>query len=179
MTVGLLYALLQGRIGSMEKFAAHALQLHRSFQGGKGSGYDIYTSIMGGAGLFTGGEVPQWSPICPDLYQDIHLLRGARACRTHSALAELHSFEASEPKRLEKYLRTSNTLTQQLTHSLRSFHKASRINRWINRHLSQPIPWEDLEIKPLGAGGELGAAIGPVKQGQRLAISQRGVQCLL
>jgi phosphomevalonate kinase len=40
-----------------------ALKAHRRWQGGHGSGYDIITSANGGAGCFTGGEEPAWTPL--------------------------------------------------------------------------------------------------------------------
>ena len=40
-----------------------ALRAHRSWQGGRGSGYDILSSAQGGAGHFTGGHIPTWSPL--------------------------------------------------------------------------------------------------------------------
>lgn len=41
----------------------NALMAHRHFQGGRGSGYDVYTSAHGGAGLFRGGISPTWEKI--------------------------------------------------------------------------------------------------------------------
>lgn len=37
-----------------------AVRAHRAFQGGKGSGYDVACSTMGGMLRFVGGEVPRW-----------------------------------------------------------------------------------------------------------------------
>ncbi|OQX28731.1 MAG: hypothetical protein B0D92_07390 [Spirochaeta sp. LUC14_002_19_P3] len=59
-----------------EDIIAAALHTHRHFQNGLGSGYDIYTSAHGGAGLFTGGETPSWQPISPPSGIQCYLLRG-------------------------------------------------------------------------------------------------------
>ena len=177
ITIGLLYALLEGKIGNVDQLCTRALHLHRSFQGGKGSGYDIFTSCMGGVGLFTGGVLPEWKPLDPKLYDGIYLLRGSRSCNTRTAIKQLKQFESLHPIRMEKYLNTSNTLIRQLTSSLRPFHRASLLNRWINRHISQQIEWENLSVKPLGAGGEIGAALSPYQDGSKLRISSEGVQC--
>ena len=47
----------------IEQVAGSALRAHRKWQGGRGSGYDVLTSAYGGAGHFTGGIVPSWSPL--------------------------------------------------------------------------------------------------------------------
>ncbi len=47
----------------IEQVAGSALRAHRKWQGGRGSGYDILTSAYGGAGHFTGGIIPSWSPL--------------------------------------------------------------------------------------------------------------------
>ncbi|ADI38476.1 putative phosphomevalonate kinase [Waddlia chondrophila 2032/99] len=178
VTIGLLSALLEGQIGSIDQLAWHALQLHRSFQGGRGSGYDIYASCLGGVGLFKNSNPPEWQPLNPDLYREIYLLRGAYSCDTRSVLKELKHFETAHPLQIKKYIKTSNALIQQLSLSLRLFHRASLLNRWINRHLAQKIQWEEISVKPLGAGGEIGAALTPMEHSKPLHISLEGVQCL-
>lgn len=40
-----------------------ALSAHRRAQGGRGSGYDVAASYFGGAGIFTGGTNPGWTPL--------------------------------------------------------------------------------------------------------------------
>lgn len=177
VTIGLLYALSEGKFETIEQLRKQALKLHRDFQGGKGSGYDIFTSCMGGVGLFTGGEFPSWKSLDSVLFENIYLLRGSRSCDTRSAIKQLKQFEAANPRRIEKYLKTSNMLTRQLAHSLRPFHRASILNRWINRQISQRIEWESLSVKPLGAGGEIGAALSPYTDSKKLRISSLGVQC--
>jgi phosphomevalonate kinase len=52
----------RGRVNKSEVLRA-ALEGHRSWQGGRGSGYDILCSVHGGSGLFTGGAVPGWEPV--------------------------------------------------------------------------------------------------------------------
>ncbi len=46
--------------------ARAALEAHRHAQGKQGSGYDIFTSCYGAAGMFTGGKIPRWSPLRED-----------------------------------------------------------------------------------------------------------------
>ena len=40
-----------------------AVRAHRMFQGGRGSGYDVTSSILGGAIRFVGGEPPRWDQL--------------------------------------------------------------------------------------------------------------------
>ena len=62
-------AMLVGRSTGLEDaqlidFAAEAaLAGHRAAQGGRGSGYDIFTSLYGGCGIFTGGIKPRWQDL--------------------------------------------------------------------------------------------------------------------
>ncbi|MFW6362934.1 MAG: hypothetical protein ACOC0D_03720 [Spirochaeta sp.] len=44
------------------QLAQIAVQAHRRFQHGRGSGYDVMTAVMGGTGFFYGGEKPGWRP---------------------------------------------------------------------------------------------------------------------
>ena len=59
---------------SREVIANAALEAHRHAQGKRGSGYDIFTSCYGSAGIFTGGDRPQW-----DLLNEDHPLFSTRA----------------------------------------------------------------------------------------------------
>jgi phosphomevalonate kinase len=175
-TIGLTYALMHEELESISELATTALELHRSLQGGRGSGYDILTSCMGGAGLFCGGECPTWTPLDTTLYQNISLVRGPNPCDSKNAVEKLTVFASKVPARFEKYMRTSNTLVAKLTHSLHSFPYSVSLNRWINRQLDLSLPWKKNDIKPLGAGGELGALLYPIPNSFPLNISTCGVQ---
>jgi len=67
VSVCLTAAVLQATGLNTETTAAHtvrlALEAHRAFQSGTGSGYDVFCSYHGGTGLFTGGTHPAWAPI--------------------------------------------------------------------------------------------------------------------
>ena len=174
VTIGLACALLEP--ADKEALLAQSLKLHRGFQGGKGSGYDIYASCNGGAGLFKGGEVPTWEPLQPGLFQTLHLLRGEHPCDTRQALQHLQQFEKQKPNDFTDFLNRSNAMVNDLSHSLESFQKSIELNHWINARLPQELPWREETIKPLGAGGEIGATLSPLPDSEPLIISQDGIQ---
>ena len=53
-----LFLLMEKREDELCRLPFLALQSHRRFQDGRGSGYDVLTSYHGGTGIFTGGELP-------------------------------------------------------------------------------------------------------------------------
>lgn len=178
-TIGLTFALMHKEIHTEDELIRIALDLHRTFQGGKGSGYDILTSCKGGAGLFQGGQTPYWKPLNPYLYRGMYLVKGETACNTRSTLDLLSQFEARYPERVQQFIKVSNQLVRRLSQSMRCFSRSIAVNHWINRNLSQTIPWGPESIKPLGAGGEIGATFTKLKGSELLRINPRGVQCLL
>lgn len=71
---------------------------HRKWQGGCGSGYDIFTSANGGAGCFTGGQLPSWESLnWPSL--QYWLLKGSISI---SSVRALRRYEAWK-KNLDKH----------------------------------------------------------------------------
>lgn len=177
-TVGLTYALKYPVISSKEELIKHALKLHQSFQGGKGSGYDIFTSVYGGAGLFEKQRFPIWKSLNQNLYHNFYLVRGKTSCNTRASLALLEEYALKNPEKLRKFLSVSNRLVSRLTASLRLFRFAANLNYWINTQLSQSLSWKPPAIKAIGAGGELGITLDRTSSAHPLRISAMGVQCL-
>lgn len=178
-TIGLAYALIHNEIHTDNELINLTLDLHKSFQGGRGSGYDIVTSCKGGAGLFRGGLTPRWKPLNPLLYSGMYLVKGKNSCNTRTTLDQLQKFEIESPKRIQQFIRVSNQLVTRLSQSMHCFSRSIVVNHWINHHLTQEIPWGPETIKPLGAGGEIGASLEKIEGSELLRISPRGVQCLL
>ncbi len=175
-TVGLTFALLQDQLKRepklIEELFPVALRIHRTFQGGKGSGYDILTSIMGGMGVFESGTLPSWTPIDPQPYNGVSLIRGKGSCNTKNALLKLSQIDSLL---LQKFVRVSNKVVKLGTQSPHTFVHARRLNHWINHQLGIPIQWINTDIKALGAGFELGATLSGT--GEPLKISTKGVRC--
>lgn len=87
---------------TLKSFALKAaLDGHRLSQGGRGSGYDVYTSFHGGVGLFTGGRQPSWKaldgyPLPPALlFPGRRAVSSSEAVRRFRAWRELHNGEAT------------------------------------------------------------------------------------
>lgn len=75
----------------------NALSAHRCFQGGFGSGYDVYASYHGGIGLFKGGIQPAWTPLCwPEAIRG-YLLCGPSPIRSPEAFERYSSWAAGAP----------------------------------------------------------------------------------
>ena len=95
-------ALLVGRAAGLKDneltdFSAEAaLAGHRESQGGRGSGYDIYTSLYGGCGIFTGGEKPSWSALKALPITQAVLVPGPAAVLSSEAVSAYRHWLASQ-----------------------------------------------------------------------------------
>lgn len=69
-----------------------ALKAHRRWQKGRGSGYDILTSINGGAGIFLGGKVPEWTPLPWPSELKFWLIRGPAPVNSSDAVKKYRSW---------------------------------------------------------------------------------------
>ncbi|MDT8297407.1 MAG: hypothetical protein RQ801_03830, partial [Spirochaetaceae bacterium] len=70
-----------------------AIEAHREFQGGRGSGYDVLTSARGGAGLFTGGRFPIWESLFWPEDIESWLLKGPLPVRTPEAVVKYQQWK--------------------------------------------------------------------------------------
>lgn len=142
-----------------------AVEAHRAFQGGKGSGYDVAASLFGGLGLFQGGRFPSWTPAFFVLPKKLALVPGSRAVRTVSALGNYRTWKSTDPGAHSDYLEENNRLVTLLAES-REFNPELLIKlREISRNLGTVIgvsadwtpPTGELNPgwKALGAGNEL------------------------
>ncbi|RKX89443.1 MAG: hypothetical protein DRP70_03670 [Spirochaetes bacterium] len=79
-----------------------ALRAHSSWQGGRGSGYDVLTSAYGGAGRFTGGVQPKWDTLSwPDDSEsprilESWLIKGAEAVKSPDAVSRFQRWQNSK-----------------------------------------------------------------------------------
>jgi phosphomevalonate kinase len=127
LAVALVTALLAG-FGVLEErdpargrasVAKLALEAHRRYQGG-GSGYDVYASVYGGLGLFTGGAEPAWEAVpLAGLPRPLYLIRGGETARTKDAVEDFASWRAREPAAAKRFLRGSNKACTALAGSIR------------------------------------------------------------
>lgn len=192
--VGLTAALLR-LSGITEKRAAAALprlalEAHRKAQGGRGSGYDVYTSSFGGIGLFQGGRRPSWRSLELPWMPPLVLFRGEKSVFTGSAVDRYLGWKNSHPRRAREFLKVSNRAVLRFARS-RSWTDAAEsfvCCRSLSLQLGKEIG-VDAEIRPpagsgcshyksLGAGNEIGVCIGgrPAGEAEELILSPGGVQ---
>ena len=92
----------------------HAGPIHREFQHGHGSGYDVLVSTAGGGGLFRGGPSPSLTPL------DLRWLRGAlvakanHAVRTAGAARSFKRWKHTASHEARTLLERSNMLVSEL-----------------------------------------------------------------
>jgi len=208
VTVGLTYLLLHHAYSKtpnlVEEVFPLALGIHRSFQGGKGSGYDIATSLFGSAGLFTGGAMPSWKPIATPWMDSLFITRGDDEASTKKAVSRFNQYKEKNPEEATHFLQQSNELVEKmaactnLPSAKEAFEKGSALNRWIHEkigvssegpqlyQLLQNYRAKGFPAKALGAGGEIAAVLmtneddtllGQSSQLEPLEISRRGLRC--
>jgi phosphomevalonate kinase len=150
-----------------------ALRAHRRAQGGKGSGYDIFTSFHGGCGLFRGGIQPGWDPCTLPENPRVLLFAGAAPVSTFDAMQRYQMWKDHNPGEAQDYLRESNSAVRSfiragsLTSALKWFNVCKRVGIELGRTIGVPAeltvpPGLDPKwCKALGAGNELGLCILP------------------
>ncbi len=120
VAVGIAYALLTfvgypaaGRIDGpwLRKTAAYriALEGHRRFQGGRGSGYDIAVSTVGGPLLFCGGANPAYRKISLPWLPRLCLFRGPAPVATTGAVRRYDAWKRENPEKAARFLQDSNS----------------------------------------------------------------------
>jgi phosphomevalonate kinase len=150
-----------------------ALRAHREAQGGRGSGYDVMCSWHGGAGTFSGGTVPSWTPAAMPASFRIVLFPGPGPVLTPDAVRLYAAWKQANPHAARQFLEESNRLVRSFVAA--SVHDAPAC--WaacrqlgielgdaigvsarlaVPRELDPP-GW----CKAIGAGNELGACLLP------------------
>ncbi|MEI6385835.1 MAG: hypothetical protein WCQ50_04315 [Spirochaetota bacterium] len=93
-----------------------ALAAHRSFQGGRGSGYDVAASCFGGLGLFTGGATPSWEALVggapgrrlsPAALPSLALFRGPKAVSSPESVGLYQAWRLAHPGAFRDFLAAS------------------------------------------------------------------------
>lgn len=177
VAVGLTALLLSFAGLNQERLFPLALEAHRAFQGGRGSGYDVAASLFGGAGLFTGGERPSWTPLTQaDWWKHLFLVRGDEKVLSREVLGR---FEGLDKEVVLRFVEETNALVETLIFSddiaqvLKIFEAAAKTNRELNERLGIVSEGPKLHAllnhyrargcaaKPLGAGGEIAALFCP------------------
>lgn len=183
-----------GRPGN-ETVARLALAAHRSAQGGTGSGYDVYASVNGGLGLFTGGVEPAWERRDSGDLPELYLFPGPKAVSTRSSIDRYRRWKRRNTGRALAFLEQSNRIVQSFLSArspadAASFLRAGRElgielgdSIGVNARIMAPEGLDPDLCKSVGAGNELGlyfrvpgAVEPPPGAGaRRVSISERGL----
>jgi len=148
-----------------------ALDAHRHLQGGRGSGYDVVTSLYGGVGVFTGGARPSWTPSDGWWLRDGALVVNREHSSTPRAVSRHADWREANPERWEQLRRKSRDATEALAGARnwkeveRAFARARDAGREIGAAIEVSACTEDTfeggrlpaerMCKAVGAGSEL------------------------
>ncbi|MDR7610650.1 MAG: hypothetical protein QN161_12295 [Armatimonadota bacterium] len=165
--------------------ATVAVRVHRLFQGGRGSGYDVWCSALGGTSVFEGGEAPRAEPVTLPWLPAVALVRGPAPVATGVAVGAFQDLRHRSPDRVAGYVRHSNASIRALRQAHRfeealpELHAAASRARALGQELGRPaeVP-EGLQTfafaKGVGAGDELFVVLDSAE-----ALRQGGLQPLV
>jgi phosphomevalonate kinase len=174
--VGLCWALLALAAGAPPQPAGvleAALAAHRRAQGGRGSGYDVFASFHGGAGLFVGGARPSWRPLDLPWLEPLYLFHGESSLSTPGAIGKYREWRLRRPGEARGFLEESNRLVSSFSRAasrgeaLVSLRRCRELGLRLGEAIGVPAsmqPPDDRDgiraedCKALGAGNELGLA---------------------
>lgn len=150
-----------------------AVNAHRALQGGRGSGYDVACSILGGSIRFVGGEIPRWERL--DLIREwatlgvrLYVWHGDKPVGSGSAVEAFdHHFPRDTSAAAEIITRSNEAVAMILgagtwPHLVSGFKHAGAISREIGTRIGVPadLPGDTLPngpdwiVKASGAGNE-------------------------
>jgi phosphomevalonate kinase len=110
----LLFAKAMAPDADPESLTQAAIEAHRIFQGGRGSGYDILTSSRGGAGLFVGGQHPSWESLSwPDNIEN-WLLKGPSPVKTPEAVGKYQQWKRDHTNQYHMLMREMDSVIKEL-----------------------------------------------------------------
>lgn len=167
-----------------------AVEAHRTAQGGRGSGYDIATSLYGGLGVFTGGKIPSWHSIKKIFIFSFSLFQGEKPVKTLNAIQAYRKWREGDHSNL--WLEKVNSLVSffesnpnedSLIYVLR---EAEKLGKTLSNEIGVPADlsindrkWQNSSlIKALGAGNETFLFYNPPchKVFTSIAMAQEGLR---
>lgn len=146
--------------------ATVAVRVHRLFQGGRGSGYDVWCSALGGTSVFEGGEAPRAEPVPLPWLPAVALVRGPAPVATGGAVGAFQDLRRRSPDRVAEYVRQSNAsiralrLAHRFEEALPEFHAAASRAQALGQEIGRPAEVPEwlrtfAFAKGVGAGDEL------------------------
>ncbi|MBN1241478.1 MAG: hypothetical protein JXA15_02080 [Spirochaetales bacterium] len=173
------FCLLAGKAAGLDgnALAAFALEAaldgHRAAQGGRGSGYDVYASFHGGAGLFEGGLKPRWTALPGLPVPEGRVFAGKAPVSSAMAIAAFEVWTRRESAASARLLEDSERAVRALALApdaatfLKRLEHAREAGIAIGEaigfpaRLEAPARFEGAVVKASGAGDELGLAFFP------------------
>ncbi|MFP4376781.1 MAG: hypothetical protein ACLFP4_07025 [Spirochaetales bacterium] len=157
---------------------------HRAAQSGRGSGYDVASSLVGGTILFTGGHAPAAAPVSLPWLTDLFLFAGSAPVPTPGAVGRYETWKREHPALATQFLETSNALVSSFVSAGTRAAAAEIMERYasVTQELGERIgvPTKitapvgtpvGIPRKAIGAGNELGIAWPQEHHGALGAIS--------
>ncbi|MFW5741663.1 MAG: mevalonate kinase [Spirochaetota bacterium] len=151
-----------------------ATEAHRAAQGGRGSGYDVAVSSLGGVVLFTGGALPRARRVELPWLPPVSLFEGHDPVATTGAVARFHAWRETHAGEARSFLERSNELVDRfvaasawadartvvLEYRDLTLDLGRRIG--VPARVEPPVPvGADGVSKAVGAGDELGVILAP------------------
>jgi phosphomevalonate kinase len=163
-----------------------ALEGHRSLQGGRGSGYDIFTSYHGGFGLFTGGRTPSWRALDAESLPDLAVFPGISSVGSSNAVLRYQEMKFLKDAKLSSGVGHMRLAVEAYVDGSIDFDETLRRARQAGICIGDIIGVDamlyhdyysgDCFCKALGAGNELGLVVHPLHLpdvGSALEIKKR------
>ena len=174
-----------------ELLLEHAVAIHREFQGGRGSGYDVLISTLGGAALFRGGPAPQAEPITAPWLHGAFIAFASESVATSGAVHRYERWKLARPEAARNFIERSNALVTELAgaqsrgHALTVIGHLAELGVELGRQIEVPAePPSEVRgrvaarlgptvAKALGAGNELVLCLPSGEPPPRLAERDR------
>lgn len=168
-----------------------AVKAHRFAQEGRGSGYDIATSLYGGMGIFIGGQKPSWRPIRNFSPKGFYLFQGEKPVKTLNSIETYQKH--SENIYRQEWVSQNNALLAQFEKEttqealLKILYKAGELGRIFSQKIGVSADLSPKDklisqgsfVKALGAGNETFLFVRLESSNQffsLLSISNEGLQ---
>lgn len=178
--------------------AQAAIDAHREFQGGRGSGYDVMCSSRGGFGLFTGGLHPKWRPLTWPRDVEAWIVSGPAPVSSPDAVSRYEIWKRQHPDDHLKFVDDAESAIAAYVDGvgnegprfITALAELGRLGRFLGQEIGIPAipklpgqlarlaesrPRDHLSVKCLGAGGELilvAAARGSLEAAERDLLTQ-------
>ncbi|WP_037571327.1 hypothetical protein [Spirochaeta cellobiosiphila] len=174
--------LKSGQLGYDDIFSL-ALQGHRIFQGGTGSGYDIAASLYGGLGSFQGGIIPSFHPIESYYWPPCQILNGSNPVRTVSSMRLFCELQKKDSQYIETFFEQNQRLVSLMIENIASPKWVSILEEYkqlavaLGEKIGVPAEFSPMEkgwSKCLGAGNELALYFPEIVLNQLLSLSPSG-----